>query len=44
MLEINKEYTVVKTIRFEWNTVVYLEEFPNDTFNSANFEDVTNYL
>jgi hypothetical protein len=39
-LEINKEYTVEKTMVDSWYTNVYLEEFPDIKFNSVFFEDV----
>lgn len=39
-LEIDKEYTVEKTIVDSWYTDVYLKEFPDIKFNSVFFEDV----
>jgi len=40
-LEIGKEYTVDHTVIHNWNTNVFLKEFPGVIFNSVNFEDVT---
>lgn len=37
-LTLNELYTVNKTVVGEYHTDVYLEEFPNITFNSVNFE------
>jgi len=39
-LEIDKEYTVEKTIVDRYHTDVILQEFPNKMFNSVNFENV----
>ena len=39
LLEIDKEYTVEKTIVRGWSTIVYLKEFPNEQFNSVSFID-----
>ena len=39
-LEIGKTYTVLNTSVDRWNTDVYLEEFPDEVFNSVSFEDI----
>ena len=36
-LEIGKEYTVEQTFIGDWNTLVYLKEFPTEKFNSVTF-------
>ena len=38
-LEIGEMYTVHCTSVQGWSTTVYLEEFPDEEFNSVNFED-----
>ena len=39
-LEIGKEYEISYTEVYGFHTDVYLREFPEIRFNSANFEDV----
>ena len=39
-LEVGKEYTVDYTEVDNWTTRVFLEEFPEISFNSVFFEDV----
>lgn len=39
-LQIGETYTVEKTIGQDWETDVYLQEFPDLSFNSVFFEDV----
>lgn len=38
-LEINKVYTVERTVVHDWTTDVELQGFPNRFFNSVNFDD-----
>ena len=40
LCELNKEYTINFTNVGSWSTAVYLKEFPGESFNSVNFEDV----
>ena len=40
-LELNKTYTVEKTVVYKYHTDVYLQEFPDIEFNSVFFEDVS---
>lgn len=40
LLIIGKVYTVDKTIVYQSSTEVFLKEYPEQVFNSANFEDV----
>lgn len=40
-LELEKEYTVSKTIVHKWSTNVYLVGFPGISFNSCNFESIS---
>jgi hypothetical protein len=39
-LTVGKEYTIEKTDVSSWHTNVYLQEFPEVSFNSIMFEDV----
>ena len=40
LLEVGRVYTLIKTIVYNWNTDVFLEEFPGIPFNSVIFEEV----
>lgn len=40
-LEIDKIYKVERTEVGAWRTDVYLQEIPDVTFNSVNFESIT---
>lgn len=39
-LKVNEIYTINHTKVGGWHTDVYLEEFPDEWFNSVHFEDV----
>lgn len=41
LLELEKEYTVDRTDVNDFSSTVYLQEFPNEPFNTVNFENVT---
>ena len=39
-LKIGEQYTIEKTVVSGWSTEVYLQEFPNERFNSVTFKNV----
>lgn len=39
-LKLNQIYTVLRTVIYDSSTTVYLQEFPNISFNSVQFDEL----